>query len=149
MSRQHRPPLVAAAVIVHQRRLLLVRRTRAEPRLVWGLPAGKPENSEHLEETAVRETWEETGLRVHAAANLGNRIHPGTGWNIHYIACTLKPGTGPAKPHITEIEEIAWASHTELSHYVPDGFDPRVQTYLDSGLTHPGPVHPYPSQGTS
>ncbi|MFI1012638.1 NUDIX hydrolase [Streptomyces sp. NPDC020965] len=136
MTYQHHPPLVAAAVIVHRRRLLLVRRVRTEPGLVWALPAGKPEGYERLEETAERETWEETGLRVKATEHLGDRIHPLTGWSVHYIACTLQDDTAP-KPRLAEIEEVTWAAHDTLSEHVPGGFDPRVQQYINTACARP------------
>ncbi|MEW1551800.1 NUDIX hydrolase [Streptomyces tsukubensis] len=128
----HRRRLVAAAVIVHHRCVLLVRRTRTEPGLHWALPAGKPEPGETAQDAAVRETWEETGLKVTAGRVLGDRVHPGTGWHIHYVACTPEPGTGLIRPDTFEIQEAAWVPYGELHHYVPQGFDPRVQAFIDT-----------------
>lgn len=55
---------VAAAVVVHEGRVLLVRRRVAEGQLSWQFPAGKVERGETGEAAAVRETKEETGLHV-------------------------------------------------------------------------------------
>lgn len=58
-------PIVAAGCLVEEDgRVLLVRRG-VEPGIgQWGLPAGYAEAGERPEESAVRETLEETGLRV-------------------------------------------------------------------------------------
>lgn len=60
----HGPASASAAVVVRERELLLVRR-RIEPyRGFWGFPAGYQEYGETAEQTAVRETEEETGIRI-------------------------------------------------------------------------------------
>jgi 8-oxo-dGTP diphosphatase len=56
MSPERTPaPLIAAAVIVRDGRVLLVRRRVAESTLSWQLPAGKVEPGEAAQEAAVRE----------------------------------------------------------------------------------------------
>lgn len=54
----------AVAVVVHEGRVLMIRRAIQPYRGSWGFPGGFQEHGESLEETAVRETLEETGLRV-------------------------------------------------------------------------------------
>jgi 8-oxo-dGTP diphosphatase len=56
---------LAAAILVHEDRVLLVRRSVTERFLpgVWGVPCGKIEPGEELEEAAIRELREETGLK--------------------------------------------------------------------------------------
>jgi len=54
----------AAAVVVHERRLLLVRRGIEPYRGCWGFPGGFQEWGESLAETARRETLEEAGLEI-------------------------------------------------------------------------------------
>lgn len=63
----------AAAVVVHARRLLLVRRAIQPYRGFWGFPGGFQDYGESLEETAARETLEETGLSV----RIGRVLHVG------------------------------------------------------------------------
>lgn len=62
---------VAAAVVVHGERVLLIRRRVAEDALSWQFPAGKIEPEETSEEAEVRETEEETGLLVAPQSMLG------------------------------------------------------------------------------
>lgn len=61
----YRNPVPAAGVvIIEDGRVLMVKR-KFEPRAgLWTLPAGFVEYDEHVEECAVRETLEETGLQV-------------------------------------------------------------------------------------
>lgn len=69
-------PAIAAAVIVNDGQVLLVRRRVSEGALSWQFPAGEVEAGESGAEAAVRETQEETGLTVRPAGSLGERVHP-------------------------------------------------------------------------
>ena len=124
---------IAAAVIVHDGRVLMIRRRVAEGELSWQFPAGGIEAGETAEDAAVRETVEETGLTVKAVKVLGERVHPKTGRHMSYVACGLLAGTA----HVADAEElaeVAWAAHGELSGYVPYGLFEPVQAYLDTEL---------------
>lgn len=58
------PAPAAGAIIVVDRRLLLVKRSVDPGRGDWCIPAGFGEWSEHPQQTAVRELKEETGLDI-------------------------------------------------------------------------------------
>lgn len=66
-------PLLTTDVIIqmndHPGRIVLIER-RHEP-LGWALPGGFVDVGESVEEAAVREAWEETGLRVRLQSILG------------------------------------------------------------------------------
>jgi 8-oxo-dGTP diphosphatase len=127
-----RPP-IAAAVIVQDGQVLMVRRRVKEGQLSWQFPAGQVEAGESPEEAAVRETREEVGLTVDASKSLGNRVHPATGRTMHYVACALRAG----KAYVAddeELAELAWCDRTTLSEYVPYPFYEPVQAYLDASL---------------
>lgn len=126
-------PDVAAAVIVHEGRVLMVRRRVSEGSLCWQFPAGKVEPGETREDAAVRETREETGLAVTVVKRLGERVHPETGGPMSYIACEVLGGTAHvAAPD--ELADLAWVTHGELPRYVPHGVFGTVQAYLDAVL---------------
>ncbi|MFQ3787375.1 NUDIX hydrolase [Halomonas sp. A29] len=57
-----RPTPAVAAVVVHQGRVLMVRRRRAPNAGMLALPGGRVEPGEPLWETALRELREETGI---------------------------------------------------------------------------------------
>jgi 8-oxo-dGTP diphosphatase len=126
-------PAIAAAVIVSDGRVLMVRRREREGQLSWQFPAGEVEPGESGEEAAVRETQEEVGLTVDAEERLGERIHPATGRRMLYFACKVLDG----KPYVADEEELAeveWCDRAKLTQYVPYPFFGPVQDYFDARL---------------
>lgn len=126
-------PAIAAAVIVRDDRVLLVRRRMKEGVLSWQFPAGAVEPGETAERAATRETAEEVGLVVSPVRVLGERIHPATGRKMVYVACS--PVSGDARVIDTdEIAELKWSAHDQLGEYVPYGLHQPVQEYLDKAM---------------
>ncbi|MGW3057854.1 NUDIX hydrolase [Streptomyces goshikiensis] len=126
-------PGIAAAIVVHEGRVLMVRRRVSEGQLSWQFPAGEVESGESREDAAVRETQEETGLTVKAMKLLGERTHPATGRLMSYTACEVIGGHA----HVAdtdELAELAWVAHAEIPHYVPYGLFEPVQEHLDASL---------------
>jgi 8-oxo-dGTP diphosphatase len=124
---------IAAAVVVDNGRVLLVRRTVAEGALSWQFPAGGIATDETPAEAAARETFEETGLNVDGTLMLGERIHPATQRHISYVVCRLISG----EAHVADAEEpaeVVWVTRAELREYVPYGLFEPVETYLDEHL---------------
>ncbi|MCB5190830.1 NUDIX hydrolase [Methylobacillus arboreus] len=54
------------AVVLHNNRILLVRRANPPDAGYWGFPGGKINNGETIEGAAVRELFEETGIQGEA-----------------------------------------------------------------------------------
>jgi 8-oxo-dGTP pyrophosphatase MutT (NUDIX family) len=81
---------------------------------IWGLPKGGPSGEENLEQTAVRETTEETGLDVELVEPIGaidywfsaggRRVHK----TVHYYL-TIAVG-GDTSRHDAEHDRVAWVS---------------------------------------
>lgn len=133
MTEQQTQQGIAAAVVVDDGKVLLVRRRVAEGDLSWQFPAGGIEDGETPEQAAARETYEETGLSVDAQMLLGERVHPKTGRHMSYVVCQLVTG----QAHVAdadELAEVAWVAHAELPAYVPYGLFGPVQEYLDQHL---------------
>ncbi|MFD7320565.1 NUDIX hydrolase [Streptomyces sp. NPDC059875] len=127
-------PGIAAAIVVREGRVLMVRRRVSEGQLSWQFPAGEVELGEAREDAAVRETREETGVDVTAIKLLGERIHPKTGRLMSYTACEVVGGTAYVAD-AEELAELAWVAHGEIPQYVPYGLFEPVQDYLDAALT--------------
>ena len=93
------------------------RRRRERDGATWTLPKGTPIAGETLEETALREVGEETGLRVRIISPLdaisytfvqrGTRIHK----TVHYFL--MEPIGGSLEDHDREFEEVRWVSFNE------------------------------------
>lgn len=75
-ERSHAVKHLAAGVVVHDDRVLLVRRSYREGFLpgVWGVPCGKLDEGERPEEAVLRELEEETGLRGQVVTAAGERV---------------------------------------------------------------------------
>jgi predicted NUDIX family NTP pyrophosphohydrolase len=59
-------------------------------RPLFGIPKGLPDEGEGLEAAAVRETWEETGLKVTIERPLGS-VTQTNGKVVHAFAATINP----------------------------------------------------------
>jgi 8-oxo-dGTP pyrophosphatase MutT (NUDIX family) len=89
---------------------------RRSPRL-WALPKGTPDAGETLEETALRETREETGIAVEIEAKLrsiryffvrgSTRFHK----TVHFFL--MRPVGGSIDEHDTEFDEVRWTDAPE------------------------------------
>ncbi|WP_318201073.1 NUDIX hydrolase [Streptomyces sp. SCL15-4] len=133
-------PGISAAIITSGDRVLMVRRRVKEGELSWQFPAGGIEEGETPEEAAVRETLEETGLKVEAVSLIGQRVHPKTGREMSYTACRVIDG----EAHVAdedELDSVAWVTLAEIPGLVPYGLYEPVQKYLDSELTHAKEAH--------
>ncbi|MGV9352325.1 NUDIX hydrolase [Streptomyces misionensis] len=126
-------PGISAAIITNGDRVLMVRRRVKEGELSWQFPAGGIEEGESPEEAAVRETLEETGLKVEAERLIGQRVHPKTGREMSYTACRIIDG----EAHVAdedELDAVAWVALAEIPEYVPYGLFEPVQEYLEAAL---------------
>jgi 8-oxo-dGTP diphosphatase len=130
-------PALSMAVVVADGKLLMIRRREREGDLLWALPGGAIEADESPEEAAVRETLEETGLKVEATRLIGQRVHPKTGRDMSYTACSVIDG----EAHVADADEldaVAWVTLAEIPELVPYGLYGPVQEYLEGRLQQGG-----------
>ena len=81
--------------------------------VLWALPKGTPDSGETIEETALRETREETGIEVEIEAPLSairyffvrgtTRFHK----TVHFFL--MRPIGGAIELHDGEFDEVRWA----------------------------------------
>ncbi len=99
-------------------RAALIARHDRRGRLVWSLPKGHVEAGETVEEAAVREVEEETGIRGEVLGHLGTidfwfvaeqrRIHK----TVHHYL--LEARGGELSDDDVEVVEVAWVALDEL-----------------------------------
>jgi ADP-ribose pyrophosphatase YjhB (NUDIX family) len=112
-------PLVGVgAVIVQDRRVLLIRRGHAPLLGEWSLPGGVLECGETLREAAIREAREETGLVVEAVDMLGvyeRIIREDQRIRYHYVLIDFlcRPVGGDLKAG-SDAAEVGWFIREDL-----------------------------------
>ena len=88
------PRLAVGAVVVHQNRVLLVRRAKAPAKGLWAIPGGSVRLGETLQQAAEREILEETGLTIRAGEPMLTfetiRRDPNGQVRFHYVIVELK-----------------------------------------------------------
>ena len=111
----------AGGIVIREAReglsLVVGMRRRDRDAVTWTLPKGTPNPGETIEETALREVAEETGLEVRIVAPLdsiqytfvqsGTRIHK----TVHYFL--MEPVGGDLSRHDHEFERVRWVSLNE------------------------------------
>ena len=84
---------------------------RRSPR-IWGLPKGKPEEGETLEETALREVAEETGLKVRTEAHIDSIQYWFVAAGVRYHKTThfylMSVTGGDTSLHDCEYDLVEW-----------------------------------------
>lgn len=101
--------------VVHDGRLLLVRRASRRGRGNWQVPGGFVEPDETVEQAVVREVEEEAGVtaEVEGIIGLRNRCAQDVG-NSLYIVLLLRPLSGEPKPDGREVDRAAYFDLGEI-----------------------------------
>lgn len=126
-----RPIPSASALIVQEQRVLLVRRGREPEPAKWSLPAGLVRLGETAEETAIRETYEETGISIEVISLLG--VYDLIGDDYHYVVIcfSCRPVGGELRPG-PDVEDARWFSLEELKR--TELMNITVEALRDAGL---------------
>jgi mutator protein MutT len=101
-----------------RRHAVLIGRLDRHGRLLWSLPKGHIEDGETVEQTAVREVKEETGITARVLTSLGTidywfvaerrRVHK----TVHHFL--LEAIGGELSDEDVEVTEVAWVPVTDL-----------------------------------
>jgi len=118
--------------------VLLIERG-VEPHLgYWCPPGGVQDEGEPLDETARRETREETGLDVEVVEELGKVIGPITGKPHTVFLCSATGGS--PKPRPPETTDVKWVPYGELSRLLIPPFIREFMEGLDLRKLEPHPT---------
>ncbi|WP_194793101.1 NUDIX hydrolase [Raineyella fluvialis] len=106
----------AGVIIVNERRqILLVQRGHEPQRGRWTVPGGRIERGESPAQAAVREAFEETGLRVRIQREVLNvRLPTGDGreFDVHDFLAAVVGGELVAGD---DADDVRWVSRDEVS----------------------------------
>jgi len=102
-------------------RLALVRERKRSGVRRWTLPKGKLEDGETLEEAALREVHEETGVRARIRGYIG--VHEGRRNFVHYFHMEIVR----VEPHKDErVEEVRFVHPERATELVRSSRDRRI-----------------------
>jgi 8-oxo-dGTP diphosphatase len=112
----NRPIVGVGVIIVREGKILLERRKNEPGRGKWSIPGGIVELGESLEQTVMRETWEETGLSVSdpEPVDVINQVTLDENGKVKYhfvivdYFVKLKSGTPKAASDAAELEWVAF-----------------------------------------
>lgn len=114
---QHRQPIdVAAALIFHNRKLLITQR-RPDDHLpnLWEFPGGKVESGETFEQCLVREIREELAIEISVRELVEDLTHtyPEKTVRLRFFNCRLL--SGEAKP--IHVQDLRWITRDQLPNF--------------------------------
>ena len=101
--------------VVHEERLLLVRRASRRGRGNWQVPGGFIEPDETIEQAVIREVLEESGVNTKVRGVLGirNRYDPDVD-NSLYVVMLLDPLDSNPQPDNHEVDRAEFFSLEEI-----------------------------------
>lgn len=116
---RRKPTLTVDVVILLGEGVVLIERKRPPFKGYWALPGGHVEYGETVEEAALREVLEETGLQVELLDLVGVYSEPDRDPRGHYVTIaflakprgeiSLKASGDSAKARIFKLNEIPWS----------------------------------------
>lgn len=112
-----RPGVGVGVFVVNNGKVLLLRRQRSHGAGTWCLPGGHLEFGESLEDCAVRETREETGLTVRDPKFVAITNDLFGKENKHYITIFMKARYVSGTPRVNaekEMTDVGWFPWKEL-----------------------------------
>lgn len=111
--------LGVGGAVVHEGKLLMVRRASRRGRGNWQVPGGFVEQNETIEEAVVREVMEESGVlgEVQGVLGIRNRYDPDNG-NSLYVVLLLRPLRGEPTPDEREVDRAQYFTLDEIKELV-------------------------------
>lgn len=132
--------VIAGCVVIKDNKILLVQEGLKNCYGQWNLPAGRVDNLEKITDGAIRETYEETGLKVKLIGVLpiGERIiKEKTFISVRFVAEVID---GEIKYDSNEILNVKWFDINEVRNMTKEtlrSFDfniQAIQNYIDNKI---------------
>ena len=115
-------------------KILLIKRNTVPFKGYWGLPGGRMDPGETVEQTVVRECKEETGLDVEIVHKIGDYVEKGIKDDVdyeYYPTCFLVETIGgEMKRQESEIQDIKLFNLTALPYPLAFEHDKMINDYL-------------------
>ena len=136
---------ISVAVINGNNEILLVKRKDYH---VWCMPGGRVEIGESLSEAAIRETYEETNIKIQVEYLIGSYSRPHWYDNFyHVLLFKAKPITNNLIFQKDECVDIGYFSQTNIpknlllgqKNRIEDVFSNRVGLAVNENIRHPFP----------
>ncbi|MGK9148257.1 NUDIX domain-containing protein [Plantibacter flavus] len=127
-----RPRSGCGAAIIRDGRILLLERRRAPEAGSWGIPGGKVDWMERLEDAVRREVEEETGLDLGPVDLLCVVDHFEVGLNQHWISPVYLAEAAIGEPALREPDKhsgLGWFSLDDLPEHVTVSTSTAVAAY--------------------
>lgn len=104
----------AAGAVVQENQVLMVRATYGGARGRWLLPGGYASHEERLDQTAVREVWEETGVVAEVVDVIGLRTRYTERGGAVFVLFRMRPLSGEPLPDGVEVDQATYFSAAEI-----------------------------------
>lgn len=106
--------LFSGACIVHNNKVLIIKQPpRADQPGKWGPPGGHAEEGETTEETAIREIFEETGLKISITGIVKIAYFTDIDALVIYYKAKVKNSKN-IRVNSEEVSEYRWLTSTQL-----------------------------------
>ncbi|MFP4343600.1 MAG: NUDIX domain-containing protein [Anaerolineales bacterium] len=113
----------AAGLVVDEGRVLLVRHAYGAGQGRWGVPGGFAHHDERLDEAAVREVFEETGIHAEVLSLVGVRtcyVPEGGAVFVFFRMRAVGSAEEEPRPDAIEVDEARYFTAGEISN-LPEG----------------------------
>lgn len=127
------PLQVAVAVIVKDKKALLVRRKEKEGTLWWQFPGGVIRPNQKDNKVAEREAFNETDIVCKTKKKLGHRIHPDTHVVVHYWLCEYVKGE-PIVKDTKDLDKAQWINIKKALELISSNIYEPVKKLLEKSL---------------
>jgi ADP-ribose pyrophosphatase len=126
------PVVAVGAVVIHQNRVLLVRRGKQPAKGDWAIPGGRVELGERMRAAVTREVLEETGVSIQPGELIYyfETIHPDPDGKIqfHYVIFDFMATYLAGEPNPQDDAlDARWIAPTEIQAF---GLNPRTHDLL-------------------